>query len=74
MASATVHLAAIGRSTTMHHVVAPKPLRGEITEVRTRCGRAGEPKVLVKSIDRRAVRVREGVVCVTCIDLNGGIE
>ena len=71
MSLATVNLARFGKTPTVHHVVGPKPLpRGDVDEVRTRCGRTGKPTALVRKIDARAVRVREGVVCVNCIDLS----
>lgn len=68
---ATVHLARIGSTPALHHVVEPTPLRGAPEHVRGRCGRNGEPTVIVRGIDSKAVRVREGVICVTCIDLAG---
>lgn len=69
-----VHLAQLGDASTMHHVVEPSPLRGQPEFIRARCGRAGAPKVIVRSIDSRAVRVKEGVVCVSCIDLAGRLQ
>ncbi|MBA2631054.1 MAG: hypothetical protein H0U84_08560 [Thermoleophilaceae bacterium] len=66
-----MNLARLGRASTMHHVVEPTPLRGQPEQVRTRCGRTGAPALLIREIDARAVRVREGVVCVNCLDLNG---
>jgi hypothetical protein len=65
----TVHLARIGTGKTMHHVVEPRPLRGTPEQVKARCGQRGVPTALVTNIDAKAVRVREGVVCVSCMEL-----
>lgn len=67
----TVNLAQLAPATTMHHVVDPKPLRGTPTAVKTRCGRTGAPGKIETKVDARAVRVKEGVVCVSCIELAG---
>lgn len=65
-----INLARIEGSTAMHHVVEPSPLRGAWpAQVKSRCGRRGAPTVIARGIDARAVRIREGVVCVTCMDL-----
>lgn len=66
---ATVNLAKIGTGPAMHHVVEPRPLRGTPEQVKGRCGMRGAPKVIVRGVDARAVRVKEGVVCVSCAQL-----
>jgi hypothetical protein len=67
----TQHFVALGEKPTMHHVVEPRPLRGQPETVRTRCGLSGPPKKLVKNVDERAVRVCNQPVCVNCTDLAG---